>query len=333
MASRKEFDWSDVLDIKRALASARSEMFGDWLRDPWSWPELAYLASQPRPLVDRLNAGRTRFERLSVPKINYGTRPAVVQAPVDRLAYHGVVNSISQRVAGELRDFVAGWRLSRENPKAGVFLSNQQEWLRFIAARREASENYDSVLTSDITNFFGSVSRDRMCELVYQKAGNTRPAQALVAILDTFNSLPDRAGIPQRSTASSILANAFLGPVDDILTKYASSSGAHVARWMDDIWIFGGGHEQLRCLQLDLQDELRNIGLEINLGKTAIREGDGISSRRSTSNATHPHRTPPPAACHSSQVMMSPTLSASSNCWSSVRSSPIARRSGTCAAV
>lgn len=43
---------------------------------------------------------------------------------------------------------------------------------------------------------------------------------------------------------------------------------------MDDVWVFGGGHEQLRCLQLDIQDELRNLGLEINLGKTTIREGD-----------------------------------------------------------
>jgi Reverse transcriptase (RNA-dependent DNA polymerase) len=113
-----------------------------------------------------------------------------------------------------------------------------------------------------------------MRELVYRKAGNTMPAQAVDTILTTFNGLPDRAGIPQRSTASSVPANAFLAPVDDVLARYAGWSGGHVARWMDDLWVFGGKYEHLRCLQLDVQDELRNLGLEINLGKTKIREGN-----------------------------------------------------------
>lgn len=97
-----------MLDLKRTLASAKSEMFGDWLRDPWSWPELGYITHEPASLIDRLNTGRTRFERLSVPKVNFGTRPAVVQAPTDRLAYHAVINSISQRVASGDRSEVGG---------------------------------------------------------------------------------------------------------------------------------------------------------------------------------------------------------------------------------
>jgi hypothetical protein len=265
--------WSEILDVKRAVASARTEMFGDWLRDPWSWPELNFLSAHPTLFLDRLSVGRTRFERLSVPKINFGTRPAVVQSPVDRMAYHSVVNALSARVAGDLSPLVAGWRLSRDDPKPGVFISNQQEWLHFIAERRDAIDKHDSVLATDITNFFGSIDLDRLRELVYRKAGNTLPAKAVDSILETFNALPDRSGIPQRSTASSILANAFLGPVDDILMRYVGSTDSLALRWMDDIWVFGGGHVQLRCLQLDLQDELRNIGLEINLGKTKIREG------------------------------------------------------------
>jgi hypothetical protein len=270
---RQQVEWADVLDVKRAVGTARSEMFGDWIRDPWSWPELQYLEAEPSLLVDRLNAGRTRFERLAVPKINFGTRPAVVQDPVDRVAYHAVVNSISQRVAGDLAPFVRGWRLSRTDPKPGVYLKNQQEWLGFIADRRSAAEEHDTVLASDITNFFGSIDPERLRELVVRKAGRILPGKALDGMISTFNALPDRSGIPQRSVASSVLANAFLGPVDDLLHRYAALQSAEVIRWMDDVWVFGGGHEQLRCLQMDLQDELRNLGLEINLGKTLIREG------------------------------------------------------------
>lgn len=276
MAQGGQVEWSDILDVKRAVATATTEMYGDWLRDPWSWPELRYLEQEPSLLVDRLNAGRTRFERLSVPKINFGTRPAVVQDPVDRVAYHAVVNSVSLRVAGDLAPFVRGWRLSRSDPKPGIYLKNQQEWLEFIAARRAAAGQHDSVLATDITNFFGSIRHEGLRELVARRAGNTLPANALDTIVSTFNDLPDRSGIPQRSVASSVLANAFLGPVDDLLGRYADLHGAEVARWMDDVWVFGGGHAHLRCLQLDLQDELRNLGLEINLGKTTIREGDEV---------------------------------------------------------
>lgn len=270
----KKFDWLNVIDLNAAVNSAKSEMYGDWLRDPWGWPELDYLRENPAPIEDRLATGRTRFERLSVPKINFGTRPAVVQAPADRVVLHALVNTVSVPVAGDLPPFVAGWRLDRDDPKPGRFVRNQQEWLRFIANRRAAADATDSLLATDITNFFGSVPVDRLAQRVRELAGANRAADALEEVLGTFNALADRAGIPQRSTASSLLANAYLRPIDDLLTRYASeNSGAHVLRWMDDIWVFGGGHERLRCLQLDLQDELRNIGLEINLGKTGIREG------------------------------------------------------------
>lgn len=274
MARTKDFAWSEVVDVSLAARSATTEMYGDWFRDPWSWPELNYLVKVPSLLFDRMDSRRARFERLAIPKTNFGTRPAVVQSPIDRMAYHAVANALSPSLIGDLAPFVSGWRLGRKSPAAGKFVRNQQEWLAFIADRREASEQFESLLATDITNFFGSIDVNRLVELVYRKAGKTRPVEMLESILRAFNDLPDRSGIPQRSTASSILANAFVAPVDDVLGRYASHHGAHVARWMDDIWVFGGSHEHLRRLQLDLQDELRNIGLEINLGKTLIREGD-----------------------------------------------------------
>lgn len=271
---RSDLDWASVLDIPQATRTCRSEMFGDWLRDPWSWPELRYLALHPEPVVDRLQSGRTRFERLTVPKINFGTRPGVAQSPIDRVAYHGVANSISARLIDDLPDFVGGWRLSRTDPKAGRLLKNKQEYLRFVAQRREGADAHDTLFASDITNFFGSIDVGRLVGVVEQRAARNAPVEALATILDNFDGLPDRRGLPQRSTASSILANAFLRPLDDVLQRYMSGKDATVLRWMDDLWVFGGSVDDLRCLQLDVQDCLRDIGLEINLGKTLIRDGD-----------------------------------------------------------
>jgi hypothetical protein len=32
-------DWIGVLDPPRAIGNLRTEMAGDWYRDPWGWPE------------------------------------------------------------------------------------------------------------------------------------------------------------------------------------------------------------------------------------------------------------------------------------------------------
>jgi hypothetical protein len=275
MAAAKT-DWSTVLDVPRAVATAQSEMYGDWLRDPWAWPELRYLANHPHLVADRLTSGQVRFERLLVPKINYGTRPASVQDPADRVAYHALVNSLSVRTAGNLAGFVYGWRLDRAQPEPGRFIKNKDEWFKFVIDRREAATEHDSLLVSDVTGCFASVPTERLVEMLQQRVGRNLPVQALETILSAYNGLPDRSGIPQRSTASSLLANAYLAPIDDRLHQYCARHGAVALRWMDDLWIFGGGFEALRVLQLHIEEDLRAIGLEMNLGKTAIFEGDEV---------------------------------------------------------
>lgn len=277
MPNPPRFNWLEVLDLPGALRTCTTEMYGDWVRDPWSWPELRFLAHNPEHLDDRLTSRRVRFEQVSVPKTNFGTRPAVVQDPIDRLILHCLVNRVSRSVIGGMEPFVMGWRLDREDPKSGRAVSNQQEWLRFIADRRTYSEKYSTVLVADVTNFFGSIPPDLVMSLVKQRAGTSKVVDAIESILDRFNLIANRGGLPQRSLASSFLANAFLSPVDDLLRRYADGHGAAVLRWMDDLWVFGGSVEQLRRLQLDVQDELRSIRLEINLGKTTIREGDDVT--------------------------------------------------------
>lgn len=272
----QQADWSGILDVPRAAVTAQGEMYGDWLRDPWAWPELRYLADHPNLVADRLLSAQVRFERLLVPKINFGTRPASVQDPTDRVAYHALVNSLSVRTAGNLAGFVYGWRLHRDRPEPGRFIKNKDEWFRFVIDRRDAAAEHDSLLVSDVTGCFASVPTERLVEMLHQRVGRNLPVEALDSILTSYNKLPDRSGIPQRSTASSLLANAYLSPIDDLLNRYCTHHGAVALRWMDDIWVFGGGCEALRLLQLRIEEDLRAIGLEMNLGKTAIFEGDEV---------------------------------------------------------
>lgn len=270
-------NWADILDVDAAVKSARAERYGDWLRDPWEWPELDHISKQPELLFSRLRSGRIRFEPVDVPKSNYGTRPAVVQDPTDRIIYHALVGAVSQQISTGLSKNVCGWRLSRKNPVTGRYRNNRQEWDLFRKKRRQFAEGKDTLLVTDVTNYFASIETGRLGSIVESKIGQNATTKTLTECLDTYNRIPSRAGIPQRSTASSLLANVYMASVDDLLVRYCKSdSGRHWLRWMDDIWVFGGDFEELRDCQLDMQNELRSIGLEINLGKTRYFEGDEV---------------------------------------------------------
>lgn len=273
-----KFDWRQAVNIEAATNSARSEQFGDWFRDPWGWPELNYVALNSELVISRLANGRSRFESLDIPKTNFGTRPAVIQDPTDRVAYHALVGSISKSVSKGLHQNVCGWRLSRKEPVAGQYRNNRREWALFCKKRREFGNKADTLLVTDITNFFASIPLDNLVSTVESKVRSNAVVQTLTEVLSTYNTIATRAGVPQRSTASSLLANIYLRSIDELLIRYSTSRNRHRwLRWMDDIWIFGGSYEELRNCQLDLQDELRSIGLEINLGKTHYLEGHAVS--------------------------------------------------------
>jgi hypothetical protein len=67
-----------------------------------------------------------------------------------------------------------------------------------------------------------------------------------------------------------VLANFFLAPVDELLSRVQRSPDVGVvARWMDDIVCFGKD-STLYGLFLDIQQEMRALGLEANFGKSFL---------------------------------------------------------------
>ncbi|MDT3443146.1 RNA-directed DNA polymerase [Pseudofrankia sp. BMG5.37] len=269
-------DAKDSLDIKFAAATAKNEQYGDWFRDPWGWPELSYLANHPDLVVSRISDSARVFELLDVPKHNFGTRPAVVMCPADRMIYHALVNRISAKICAEMSGFVFGWRLPRPPDKSSHYLNNGQEWLELIARRREYADDCGAVLSTDVTNFFASIPPQGLVDRLHDEVGSSDVLDYLEVFLETYRRTPARTGIPQRSLASALLANCYIRPVDDVLRGFQNRRGIKALRWMDDIWAFCPDPDVAREIQLDIQRELRSIELEINLGKTRVVEGPGV---------------------------------------------------------
>ena len=85
-------DWSEIVDLEKALANTRNDLIRDWYFDPWGWPELDWVVrSHPGVVYQRLNSvGVRSVAKLGVAKEGFMTRPAVVIENVDRLAYQSL---------------------------------------------------------------------------------------------------------------------------------------------------------------------------------------------------------------------------------------------------
>lgn len=231
-----------------------------------------------RHITDRIETEEcSRAFPIDVPKENFGTRPATILHPLDRFTYQSVVDFLSVRLAGHLPDFVCGWRLRRDDPKPGVYSGNAFEWKNHREHLHEFAQRYEFALTTDVVSFFGSIDSDRLCEVVEGAARRSRARTRLLAYLKGFEAACDRRGIPQRSFASALLANAFLKPLDELLLARSSPvlrkrrrSTHSVVRWMDDIWLFGDDEGDLRLAQLELESAMRQLGLNMNTAKTTI---------------------------------------------------------------
>ncbi len=262
------------LDLERGCSLAISEMYGDWYRDPWGWPEYTWLQRNPaalplkefiaRPFGGNLGLHEpAHFHTIEVPKTRLAVRPAVIQDSLTRLLYATATASNLPTLHRNLPDWVFGWRCRQGSGPA----QNRIEWANYMELLSHDVGDFAG-LQIDISSFFASIKAESICDNVHQRLGNCAAARIIDSVIRQHDSLTTRSGIPQRSFASATLAHLYLQPVDDALQVW-KSSGVVITRWMDDITALGA-EEQLYRLYLDVQDRIRQLGLEPNSAKTKL---------------------------------------------------------------
>jgi len=63
-----------------------------------------------------------------------------------------------------------------------------------------------------------------------------------------------------------------------LFNSYALAQGT-ASRWVDDVWLFADSSADLRASQLDLQETMRSLGLNMNLGKTEVLDGEDMMTK------------------------------------------------------
>ncbi len=299
-ASKRRFQWTDIVELDRALENVESDLYGDWYRDPWGWPELRWAVSDaPELVLERLDGtGVEAFAPIDVAKESFGTRPAIVMDPLDRLAYQCLVDAVSGDLIGDLRPGVFGWRLPRNDYTVGNYSDNGLEHSNFRKhLKRFAFHPEMYALKTDVVSCFANVDIDRLQELIQERSRSTAASARLNGMLEGWNRMPGRRGLPQRSAASAVLANLYLRPVDDeimerprtrrkrrtresvfdLMRDLLNELGRGTAvRWMDDIWVLKTDPGTLRERQTAIEAILRSLGLDMNISKTDVLGGKDL---------------------------------------------------------
>ncbi|WP_089158227.1 RNA-directed DNA polymerase [Micromonospora sp. NBS 11-29] len=267
------------LDLVKGCGLALAEMYGDWYRDPWAWPEYQWLQSHPASLsvsdVLRKEDGvliprhPTFFHPTEVPKNRLAVRPAVLQDSLSRILYTTAVASNMEKMHRSLPDWVYGWR----SRNSGIPSKNRLEWASYLDSIPTNPEEGQHGLQVDISSFFASIRVEDLSEMTFERIGKTASAGVIASVIRQHDALATRSGIPQRSFASAALAHLYLGAVDDALGAASNGGLALVTRWMDDITALGS-EPKLYSAYLDIQDRIRHLGMEPNAAKTKLTSAE-----------------------------------------------------------
>ena len=267
------------LDIAAGVALWTDELYGDWYRDPWAWPERKWLQRSGSKFDVRQYVGpqagglinvrvRPYFHLLDIPKSRLGVRPAVLQDPLSRLLYLSAIGPSIGKMHHSVPEFVYGWRSRGGSAHPN---DNASEWASYMERVRQGRDT-SLALQTDITSYFASIEIDRLEEELRQRFGKVGPIDVIHDILREHDSLHTRSGLPQRSFGSAILANFFLQPLDECIMRALKVRRIfNASRWMDDIVCFGE-EASLYETNLDIQQEMRALGLEANTAKSFLLE-------------------------------------------------------------
>jgi len=217
--------------------------------------------SPPNPLIE-----------IDVPKSNYILRPGARPNISDWAIYEATVNFIGERIYKLVPDCSYSFNRFREQFKQGKRKSKIDHWLDFQNKAFEYSKRYRYMLVTDITSFFENVSLDVLKERLLTLKTVSDYASGVKYLIEnilkpwTTNNKVKDFGLPQGPSASSVLADIYLYPVDREMRR----NRIVFIRYMDDMRIFTKTKTHLKRALKCLVKSLRTLKLNLNPKKTDI---------------------------------------------------------------
>jgi hypothetical protein len=203
-----------------------------------------------------------------------------IAQPEDLALLRTAAGPIAARTDCVLSSKVISHRLS---PSSGcwAFQNPGRAWEQFtLKGIGLLREKYPAMCRTDVASYYRSISLDSLTSMLRNLRCEPNAFWLIVRILRDWQLQDSELGLPIGFEASSVLGNAFLKPVDDLIEKL----GVEHLRYGDDLLLFGENLEVCDSVLQPLDNELDSLGLSRSLEKT-LRFDDQAAAIRNLRSA------------------------------------------------
>jgi len=229
-----------------------------------------HLEENLRDLLNRAKSGTydaPPVRRVHIPKGDgRKTRPIGIPTFEDKVLQRAVAMLLDAVYEQDFRDCSYGFRPGRSAHQA-----LQALWERLMAV------GGGWVLELDLEDFFGSLDRRRLREILRQRVQDGVLLRLIgkwlhAGVLEGESLTHPEAGTPQGGVISPVLANVYLHEVLDTwfedVVRPRMRGAAHLIRFADDAVIVFAGEDDARRVMAVLSKRLAKYGLRLHSEKT-----------------------------------------------------------------
>lgn len=271
------------IDVRAVLAHMKQDMRDDWFPDPIEHRDLySNIGDLKRVILSELVEGNGLYEGnyrhlCDIPKKGLGIRYSLETDFYDRFVYQAISSFLIPYFDPLLSPRALGHRYNARREKEKYLYKPRIElWQTFEGVTYTAISSKQALLATDVLNYFENISIDlirQSFESMLPNVKATGPEKSRIRNAITSLCLllerwcySERHGLPQNRDPSSFIANVVLNTIDQRMVEL----GYDYYRYVDDIRIVCTDDNAARKSLIELINQLRTVGMNINSSKTKI---------------------------------------------------------------
>jgi len=276
-------DWNDVIsldNLKLAWARARNNLLREAFCDETEIRLFeinldARLDGLREQLCAYANDVALNDDRISyrVPKNITNTRPRALSRIEEEILSVAVIQRLGDK-ASQLRGSSYAYRISgRYGNRDTEYL--YEYWFKaycyYIKKAQDSANKYPegAILRVDIESFYTKIIQSQLCDELYRELTESERIRWLIRLLlsQDIDEHEVGHGITQGGIGSGFYANIYLTPID---AKFGTGNewGVEFHRYVDDMIFVIPYPDDMDKIENVLRDELQQLGLRLNEGKT-----------------------------------------------------------------
>lgn len=223
------------------------------------------------------------IDHIFIPKDNFGARPVAIMTITDKIIYQALLNP--EFIGGQLdKQFFSCSYANRLLFSNNAYVQNWREtWNGFNNdAIKAFNQGFVYYIELDVRSYYPSIVIDKLCEILSNSFNVDKQFISIISRqLKTWDKKGIGTGLPQGPIASSVLANAYLHPLDLFINEQENKNIKYF-RYADDIVIMAKNDGDLSDAVNKVNVFLYDYNLELNekTRKNKLKSGKYLENKK-----------------------------------------------------